>query len=182
MIKIIPTKLKQGIISSLILGCLLSSLIFLMIQTLLAQVILDLILPYTTDAEGMFNIFLIFMLIESIGIVISIIVPFFMEKIIPRWMIYASASLGLLSMLLLWFSISFLTTFFLYPEIYEGLEGYDIIKYSPIIIVYYGIYVVGDITVIWWFTIITYYIFYALFLYLFARNQSIRRIEVVYKW
>jgi len=182
VIKIIPTKLKQGIISSLILGCLLSSLIFLMIQTLLAQVILDLILPFTENAEGMFNIFLIFMLIESIGIVISIIVPFFMGKMIPMRMIYLSAILGLLSMLLFWFMISFLTTFFLYPEIYEGLVGYDVIAYSPIIIVYYGIYVVGDITVIWWFTIITYYIFYALFLYLFARKQSVRRIKVEYRW
>lgn len=182
MIKIIPTKLKQGIISSLILGALLSLLIFLMIQTLLAQVILDLILPYTEDAEGMFNIFLIFMLIESIGIIVSIVVPFFMGKMIPPRMIYISAILGLICMLLFWFVISFLTTFFWYPEIYVGLVGYDIIAYSPIIIVYYGIYVVGNITVIWWFTIITYYIFYTLFLYLFARKQSIRKIEVEYKW
>jgi hypothetical protein len=153
-----------------------------MIQTLFAQILLDLILPYTADAGGMFNIFMIFLLIESIGIVISIVVPFFMGKMIPARMIYVSAILSLISTLLLWFVISFLTTFFWYPEIYVGLEGFEIVAYSPIIIVYYGIYVVGNITIIWWFTIITYYIFYALFLYLFARKQSIRRIEVEYKW
>jgi len=182
VIKIIPTKLKQGIISSLILGALLSLLIFSMILTLFAQILLDLILPFTVDASGMFNIFIIFLLIESVGIVISIIVPFFMGKMIPARMIYLSAILGLISMLLFWYVISFLTTFFMYPEIYVGLVGYEVIGYSPIIIVYYGIYVVGSITVIWWFTIITYYIFYALFLYLFARKQSIRSIKVEYKW
>ena len=182
MIIIIPTKLKQGIISSLILGALLSLLIFLMIEVLLAQVILDLILPFMQSNEGLFMIFLIFMLIEMVGILISIAIPFFMFKVIPTRMIAISSILALLCMLLFWFMLSFLATFFYYPEIYAGLEGYEIIAYSPLIIVYYGVYVIEDITVIWWFSIITYYIFYALFLYLFARKQSIRKIEVEFKW
>jgi len=178
----LPIQVKKGIINSLIAGSLFTLLIFFMIMVLSAQLFLDIILPYTESADGMFNIFIIFMLIESIAIVISVVVPFFMGKAIKQYMIFASAILGILSMLLFFYVISFLSVFFYYSEIFEGLEGFDAIRYSPVIIVYFGIYVIGDITIIWWFSIIIYYCFYALFLYLFARKLTRKRIAVVYKW
>ena len=177
-------KLREGIISSILLSGLFSTLIFLMIEVIFAQMVLDYVLPLTQDSGMYFNVFLIFIGGEMIALTISIIIPFIMRRKLPKSLILKASLLGFLVNLVFWIILSFMLLFFLYPEIFKNIVGYEIIFITPVLVVYLGIYVFNDVTFIWFLSQITYFLFFALFLYLFGRKNrnTTRIIEVNYRW
>lgn len=160
------------IFASVSLGALFSIMIFFMIEVFYAQVLLDYVIANLDDSDAYFNILLIFIGGEFIAILSSIITSLLIIRNVKRISIYKAILFSFILNLVLWFAISFLSIFFLFPEVFENIMGYEIIIISPILAVYFGVYVLNDITLVWIFTQITYFILFGIFLIRFYESKK----------
>lgn len=160
---------------SVSLGALFSVMIFFMIEVLYAQVLLDYIIANLDNSNAYFNIFLIFIGGEIIALLISIGVSLLIIGNVKRISIYKAILLAFILNLVLWFAISFLSIFFIFPEVFENIIGYEILVISPILIVYFGVYVLNDITLVWIITQITYFVLFGIFLIVFYKPKKKER-------
>lgn len=162
------------IVASVILGAVISIIIFFMLEVLLAQLLVDLILDQL-GKNSYFNILLILLLGESIAVIINIVISILIIKQIKKSIVILSAGLALISNLfLLWFSISFIPLIIIYPEIFVNIEWYELPFTIPTLIMYFGIYIINDVTKIWLVTQITYFILFGFFIILFREKKKLR--------
>ncbi len=168
---------------SVSLGAFFSVMIFFMIEVFYAQVLLDYVITNLDDSNAYFNILLIFLGGEFIAILSSILTSLLIITNVKRISIYKAILLSFVINLVLWFAISFLSIFFLYPEVLENIMGYEIIIISPILAIYFGVYVLNDITLVWIFTQITYFILLGIFLIRFyePKKKKLRKKYLTYQ-
>lgn len=172
------------IIASVILGSIVSIIIFFMLQVVYAQIIVDFILEQLGE-DAYMNILLILIGGEMIAIITSIVISIITVKQIKKTAVLTAAALAFISNLFLWFVISFVTMFTLYPEIFVNVEWYEIPAITPTLIMYFGIYVLNSVTMIWLVTQITYFILFAFYILLLRkRKKRIKRIKEKgrYRW
>lgn len=172
-------KINTRMLMTLVMGALFSILAWFMVQTLYAQILLDYVIGSFGD-DAYLNILFIFLIGELIAFGLSIIISFLVIQDIKRVALIQACILGFISNLLFWFMFSFLTIFILYPEVFSNIIGYEILIISPIIVMYFGIYVLNDITRIWLLTQISYWIFFGLFLVLFSNQKRIKKRKTYY--
>lgn len=194
-IKTIMNQTKAiNIISSVIIGSIISILIFFMIQVLYAQILVDYIIQFLENQDVFFIIIFIFSFGEIIALIISIIVSMIILRKVVRIQVFKAILFAFMINILLWFGLSFLSLWFLYPEIFSEIIGYEIIFISPLLIVYFGIYILENITLVWIFTQISYFILFGIFMNLFyvkKRKNPISKkrrklmenpIETTFRW
>ena len=183
-----------NIISSVIIGSIISVLIFFMIQVLYAQILVDYIIQFLENQDVFFTIILIFSFGEIIALIISIIVSMIILRKVVRIQVFKAILFAFLINILFWFILSFLSLWFYYPEVFSEIVGYEIIFISPLLIVYFGIYILDNITLVWIFTQITYFILFGIFMNVFyvekrrnpiskeRRKLMEKPIEKKYRW
>lgn len=144
-----------------------------MIEVLYAQIILDFVVELLSN-DAYLNVLLIFLGGEAIALAISVVASIFITQKIKKTAILKSALLSFLSNLLVWFIVSFVVLFVLYPGIFENIVGYEILIIAPVLVMYLGIYVIGDITLVWIYSQISYSFIFCGFLFAFRNEQKAR--------
>lgn len=173
------------ILASVIMGAIISIIIFYMLEVIMAQFLVDLILDQLGE-DAYFNILLILLMGESIAIVVSIVISIMITKEIKKSIILVSAGLALISNLILWFAISFITMLISYPEIFQNIRWYEILFISPTLIMYFSIYILDNVTRIWLITQISYFILFGIIILLFRKGKK-KKIKIKeknknYRW
>ena len=177
-----------------LISLIVSVLIFFMIQVLYAQILVDYIIQFLENQDVFFTIILIFSFGEIIALIISIIVSMIILRKVVRIQVFKAILFAFLINILFWFILSFLSLWFYYPEVFSEIVGYEIIFISPLLIVYFGIYILDNITLVWIFTQITYFILFGIFMNVFyvekrrnpiskeRRKLMEKPIEKKYRW
>ncbi len=159
MIKInITIKRKINIIG---IGSLSTLLILLMAEVLFAQILTDTILNSIND-----NIMLLIIMMGMFlfTIIISIIVGYFITQDITRKSVLKTTIMSFLCLLLSLFVISNVSLFIAYRSVYSEIHGFEILFIFPQVLIYFSIYILGDVFSLFIFEIIVYYVFFIFFL------------------
>jgi len=140
-----------------------SVIFFLMIEVFLAQVLLDIIIPFYES--GNFLIILITLIGFFISLFVSLVTGYFAtDQQIEKKFVTGASILSFLSNFLLWVAISYISIISFYPEILDGLTTLESLIAFPSIIGYFSIYVLDNVTFLWLYSQITYSIFFPIFL------------------
>jgi len=153
------------------LGSISTLLILLMLEVLLASIITDTILGFINDNLMLLVIILSLMLLT---IVIAFIIGFLISKDIALKSVRNASILSLVCLLSFLFVACNVTLFFNYRYIYSGLIGFEIIPVFPQVIVYFSIYMLGDVFNLFILIIIVYYVFFIFFLERFYKKRVLR--------
>lgn len=145
----------------LIIGIVSSILLLFMIYVAFAQFFLKYI--EGTVAPDFYLAFLIIGML-FISIFSSVITSFLTVKNVKLKSIIYSSLLAYLIHFLLIISISYISLFAYYPEVFSGLSGSDYFFVFPMVIVYFTIYVLEQFIYLFFISVITYYIFFVIFL------------------
>lgn len=172
------------IVASGVMSIIISFIIFLMLQTFLAQILVDYVLQQISS-----NSYLIIMVILMVGLTIfmsiSIIISVLIATQIKRTAVLKSSFFALFLNLFIWFSISFLSLFYYYPNIFNNIRGWELLTVFPILLMYYSVYVLNNVTYIWFYIDISYGIIFMIFLYAFSSDRKkvkMKEKKSDYKW
>jgi len=148
-------------------------LIFLMIQVLMAQVLLDTVILFIEDEN--FLIIFIIMVGFVISLIISIIAGYMASDLfIEKKYVIASSILTFLSNFLIWVFISYIYIGLNYPEIFEDLTVIQRIVIFPSVIGYFSIYYLENVVFLWIYSQVTYSILFMIFLKGLGSQQTKR--------
>lgn len=142
-----------GIISTL--------LILLMVEVIFAQILTDFLIGNISDN---LMLLLIMMGMFLFTIIISIIIGYVITKDISEKSVYKASAMSLLGLLLFLFVISNGSLFIYYREVYSKISWYELIPIFPQVLVYFSIYILGDVFNLFILIIIVYYIFFIILL------------------
>lgn len=152
--------LKQKI-NIMIVGGVSTLLILLMVETAFAQIISDFLIGHISDN---LILFIIILGLFVFTIIISIVVGIFITKDIRRLSVLKASIMSLSCLLLFLFIISNATLFIRYKEIYSEIHGLQIVLIFPQVLIYFSIYILGDVFLLFILEIVVYYIFFVFFL------------------
>ncbi|MFW9968752.1 MAG: hypothetical protein ACFFDF_01040 [Candidatus Odinarchaeota archaeon] len=154
----ISIKKKLNIIG---IGSLSTLLILLMIEVFFAQILTDTIIG---NISNNFMLLFIMMSLFLLSVVISIIVGFAITSDIERISVFKASVLSLGCLLYFLFIIANSSLLLSYKNIYSKIHGFQIVGIFPQVLVYFAIYILGDVFNLFIFTIVVYYIFFVVFL------------------
>lgn len=155
----IDIKTKLNVIG---VGILSSMLTFFIIYTLSARALTLTILD-SLENDTTLLLFIILSL-EFIAFISSISVSFLLTDNIPEKYVIASSLVAYLCNLALLVGISYASLFLLYPEIFQGLSGIEILIVFPTVLIYFSIFVLGHPIYLIILSIVSYYVFFIVFL------------------
>ena len=144
---------------------LISSLLFLlMFYVLFAQILSDFVIGNVEDTSVLFAIILGLLLITFF---VSTVVGGMTIKGIKQTSIVKASIMSILLTLFVIILISYIGLFVLFPEVFRELQDIEIILIFPQVIVYFGIYVLGQIYVLFILTLVIYFLLFVSFLDVF---------------
>jgi hypothetical protein len=152
-----------------LLGIVASLLLYFVFQTLFASVIVDVFLG---TFENQFILFLIILGFETIALIISIPVSFWITDDIQRSSVYKAALFSYLFNVVFLIVISYISLLVLYPEVFSEVSGAEIILIFPTVLVYFSIYVLGLPIYFFILSIFTYYLFFIILIDRFYKYRS----------
>ena len=155
----IDVKTKLNIIG---VGILSSMLTFFIIYTLSARALTLTILD-SLESDTTLLLFIILSL-EFIAFISSIAVSFLLTENIPNKHVIASSLVAYLCNLAFLVGISYASLFLLYPEIFQGLSGIEVLIVFPAVLIYFSIFVLGHPIYLIILSIVSYYMFFIVFL------------------
>lgn len=143
------------------LGSISTLLILLMIEVLLAQILTDTILGYIND-----NLMLLIIIssLFLLTIIIAFIVGYLISKDITFKSVGKASFLSLGCLILFLFVVCNTMLYFHYSYIYDNIVGLDILWVFPKVLVYFAIYILGDVFNLFILIIVVYYVFFIFFL------------------
>ncbi|KKN47247.1 hypothetical protein LCGC14_0664680 [marine sediment metagenome] len=150
---------KIGIIGS---GIISTIIILLMLEVVYAQIISDTILNNLDDNT------ILLIIVSGLFIftlIISVAVSLIITQDIKRTKVLRSSILSLIITLIILFMVSNITLILFYPVIFSELgEYYELLLIFPQVLIYFGVFILGDIFNLFFFTIIVYYVLFVYFL------------------
>ena len=143
------------------LGSISTLLILLMVEVLFAQILTDTIIGSIND-----NLMLLVIIIGLflITIVVAFIVGYFITGDIKLKSVRNASIMSLACLLLFLFVVSNGSLFIFYRDVYQNIFGFQILLVFPQVLVYFSIYVLGDVFNLFLLQIIIYYLFFIFFL------------------
>lgn len=154
----ITIKKKVNIIG---IGSLSTLLILLMIETLAAQILTDFLIGHISDNA---MLLLIMSMLFIFTLIISIIVGYFITKDITRISVLKASIMSLACLLLFLFIVSNGSLLISYRNVYSNIHGFEILPVFPQVLIYFSIYILGDVFNLFLLQIVVYYVFFLLFL------------------
>jgi len=149
-------------------------LIFLMVQVLMAQILLDTII--SLFETGNLLILTIIMIGFIISMVISIIAGFLTsDLLIEKKYVLSASILSFLSNFAIWVLISYLYVAYNFPELFQDTSVFEKIIIFPTVIGYFAIYYLQNVTYLWIYSGVTYSILFAIFLKGLGSQQKAKR-------
>jgi len=152
--------------------------IMLMIYVAFAQVFVDYI-------EGIIepDYILSFLILGTffISMLSSIGVSFLVGGDIRRKSIVYATILSYLSTLGILILISYISLFYLYPEVFDGLSGFDYFFVFPLTIVYFALYVLNNFFMLNLISIIISQLLYLVFIILLYKEKELEEIPKNYR-
>lgn len=162
----ISIKRKISIIG---IGSISTLLILLMIETAFAQILTDTIIGNISDN----TILLIIMMgMFLFTIVISVIVGYFITQDITRTSVLKTTIMSFLCLLLFLFIISNGLLLIFYRNVYSKIHGFQVLFVFPSVLIYFAIYILGDVFSLFILEIVIYYIFFVIFLEKLYRGKK----------
>ena len=143
------------------LGSISTLLILLMMEVLMAQIITNTILNNISDNLMLLIIITSLFLLTAI---IAFIVGYFITEDIALKSVRNASIMSLGCLLLFLFAISNGSLFIFYRNVYSKVCGFEILWIFPQVLVYFSIYVLGDVFNLFLLQIIIYYLFFVIFL------------------
>lgn len=172
------------IVASGVMSIIISFIIFFMLQTFFAQILVDYVI-YQISSNSYVIILIILMVGLTIFMSISIIISILIASQIKRTSVLKSSFFAFFLNIVVWFSISFLSLYYYYPNIFNNIRGWQLLIIFPELIMYFSIYILNNVTYIWFYMDISYGIIFMIFLYIFnIKKEKIKMIEKErnYKW
>ena len=145
----------------LIVGILVSVLFFFMIEVLFAFVIKNTVMGVMDNG---FVLILIIIGLELLIFPIGVLVGIMMTKQIKVNSVLKASLMAFICNLLFLIFVSYISLFIAYPVVFSEVSGAEIILIVPQVIVYFGIYILNNVILMFIFSIISYFVFYILFL------------------
>ena len=154
----ISIKQKVSIVG---LGSISTLLILLMTEVMFAQILTDTLIGNIND-----NLMLLIVIIGLflLTIVIAFILGYFITKGISIKSVQNASILSLMCLLLFLFGVANGSLFIFYRDVYSEVSGFEILWIFPQVLVYFSIYVLGDVFSLFILEIIIYYLFFIVFL------------------
>lgn len=143
------------------LGSISTLLILLMTEVMFAQFLTNTLIGNIND-----NLMLLIVIIGLflLTIVIAFIVGYFITQDIALKSVRNASFMSLGCLLLFLFVVSNIPLFIYYGYIYQNIFGFEILWIFPQVLVYFSIYVLGDVFNLFLLQIVVYYLFFVLFL------------------
>ncbi len=143
------------------LGSVSTLLILLMIEVMFAQILTDTLIGNIND-----NLMLLIIILGLflLTIVIAFIVGYFITQDIALKSVRNASIMSLMCLLLFLFIVSNGSLFIFYGNVYQNIFGFEIIWIFPQVLVYFSIYILGDVFNLFLLQIIVYYVFFVIFL------------------
>jgi hypothetical protein len=169
----------QQIFKQMLLSSLVSLLIFLMINVAFAQLITSTILQAIDGNTALTTIVFLGFLVASI---VAIVVNLLISESYQKLRVFYAACFSLLCNLVVWISISYFFVLQTYPGLFPDVETGslfgDVISRGgvyffsiPRMVAYFSIYIIANITLFWIYTVLSYALFYSIFLFLFGGSK-----------
>jgi len=165
-------------ISIFLLGLMFSIMLFFVIYTALAQVFTDFLIENFDDVT---NLSIIVLTLLILSFIVSIGVGLLICGDISKSVIYKSSIMSFLINFVILIFIGYLSMFILYPQVFTNIVGVQVIFIFPQIIVYFAIYVVGNIFYLYIGTQILYFIFFIIFLEKFYQFKRVKYVSPKYE-
>ena len=154
----ISIKQKVSIVG---LGSISTLLILLMTEVMFAQILTDTLIGNIND-----NLMLLIVIIGLflLTIVIAFILGYFITQDIALKSVRNASIMSLMCLLLFLFGVANGSLFIFYRDVYSEVIGFEILWIFPQVLVYFSIYVLGDVFSLFILEIIIYYVFFFIFL------------------
>ncbi|MHA1502434.1 MAG: hypothetical protein ACTSSB_11340 [Candidatus Heimdallarchaeota archaeon] len=166
-------------VNVLIVGILVSVLFFFMIEVLFAFIIKNTVMGVLDNGIVLMLIILgLELLIFPIGIVVGIMMT---QKTKLKSVLKASLMAFICNLLFLIF-ISYISLFIAYPEVFSEVSGVEIILIVPQVLVYFGIYILNNVILLFIFSVVSYFIFYIIFLDVFHEYKNYKTQKNYNSW
>lgn len=151
----------KRMISIMGIGSISTLLILLMLEVAFAQILTNTLIGNISD-----NLMLLIIIIGLFlfTVIIAFIVGYFITGDITRKSVYKSSIMSLMCLILFLFVVSNVSLFILYRSVYSKVSGFEILWIFPQVLVYFAIYVLGDVFSLFILEIIVYYCFFIVFL------------------
>ncbi len=143
------------------IGSISTLLILLMVETFFAQLISDFLI------ENISNNLILFIIILGLflfTIIISSIIGYIITKDMTQKSVFKASIMSLGCLLLFLFIFSNGSLLIAYPNVYSKISGFEIVPIFPHVLVYFSIYILGDVFNLFILIIIVYYVFFIIFL------------------
>ena len=152
--------LKQKI-SIIGLGSISTLLILLMLEVAFAQFLTNTLIGNIND-NVMLLVIIVGLLIFTM--IIAFIVGFFVTQDIALKSVRNASIMSLLCLVFMLFAMCNIVLYLNYREIYDNVIGFEIFWVFPQVLVYFSIYILGDVFSLFILEIIIYYLFFIVFL------------------
>lgn len=143
------------------LGSVSTLLILLMTEVMFAQILTVALIGNIND-----NLMLLIIILGLflLTIVIAFIVGYFISQDIAIKSVRNASLWSLACLLLFLFIVSNVSLFIFYRNVYQNILGFQILPVFPQVLVYFSIYILGDVFNLFLLQIIVYYVFFVIFL------------------
>ena len=143
------------------LGSISTLLILLMMEVLFAQILTSTLIGNISN-----NLMLLIIILGLFlfTIIIAFIVGYFITGDIKLKSVRNASIMSLACLLLFLFVVSNGSLFIFYRNVYQNIFGFQILLVFPQVLVYFSIYVLGDVFNLFLLQIIIYYLFFIFFL------------------
>ena len=143
------------------LGSISTLLILLMTEVMFAQVLTDTLIGNIND-----NLMLLIVIIGLflLTIVIAFILGYVITQDIALKSVRNASIMSLMCLVLFLFGVANGSLFIFYRDVYSEVSGFEILWIFPQVLVYFSIYVLGDVFSLFILEIIIYYLFFIVFL------------------
>lgn len=173
----IPIRKKINIF---MIGLVSSLLFLLMFYVLFAQILVDFVIGNLEDNTVLYIIILGLLLITFF---MSIITGFFIVKDVQGSSVIKASIMSIILTLFVMIIVSYGALFILYPEVFRNLQDLEIILVFPQVFLTFGIYVLGEIYVLFILVLIIYFLLFVIFLDIFYKYIPAKYVRKKnYKW
>lgn len=164
----LPLRKKINIVG---IGIIASILVFLLMYTVFARA---LALSFFGEGNDLGLLFIVISL-ELIAFVASIIISIWQTDDLPDNIVLKTAFVAFVINVLFICVLSYGTLYILYPEVFENPSILENALSFPTVLLYFGIYVLGHPIYLFILSIITYYLFFIIFIEVYYPKQVIKR-------
>jgi len=158
-------------ISIFLLGNIFSIMIFFIIYTAFAQIFTDFLIENFDDVT---NLSIIVISLLFLSFIASIGTGLLICTDINKSVVLKASIMAFCINFLILILISYFSMFILYPQVFTNIVGFQIIIIFPQIIIYFGVYVIGNIFYMYILIQFIYFILFVIFLEEFFEYRKVK--------